>query len=439
MLKPVEVSSHDIVLPALEASGMVSSLEDADMKTPSASYDSRKLGEDSHENHRLAHPPQSNSPWRLGRLLSLVIPPLLASFILYGWYFASRFIIPFLCRSYPGIICTIYTYTFHFLLATTTSLFLFIWLSPNTHSEPPRSLPRLLQVRRVPHEVASLDGDYNECWQDNCKGRIIPPRARHCKDCRVCRLDFDHHCPWLGCISRDTFKAFILFLGIATLTIAVGLAPVYPLAWWQYRHVMAHAWQQDYIYDLWWNKRYSYLGGPLYRYLGAAALAYYRYEHAISLKADDSVIRDIPITGVLFFYSILGTILAVFCTILFVNSLHDAAVATSTIETARTTKRHKLGVSGDYACRYIQMAENAEHGSAGSLVTPEVRKIPTNIKLYDFGVVENLKRVFGRSLREYISPWPPHLEPSEHWQISSRALAYLDVPPNGHPCHCKCD
>lgn len=92
MLKPVEVSSHDIVLPALEASGMVSSLEDADMKTPSASYDSRKLGEDSHENHRLAHPPQSNSPWRLGRLLSLVIPPLLASFILCGWYFASRFI-----------------------------------------------------------------------------------------------------------------------------------------------------------------------------------------------------------------------------------------------------------------------------------------------------------------------------------------------------------
>ena len=36
-----------------------------------------------------------------------------------------------------------------------------------------------------------------------------PPLATHCKQCKRCVEEMDHHCPWLGtCIGRHNYKYF---------------------------------------------------------------------------------------------------------------------------------------------------------------------------------------------------------------------------------------
>ncbi|KAJ3689227.1 hypothetical protein LUZ61_018391 [Rhynchospora tenuis] len=40
-----------------------------------------------------------------------------------------------------------------------------------------------------------------------------PPRAHHCRSCKMCVMDMDHHCPFIGnCVGAANHHAFILFL-----------------------------------------------------------------------------------------------------------------------------------------------------------------------------------------------------------------------------------
>ncbi|KAG0455133.1 hypothetical protein HPP92_024425 [Vanilla planifolia] len=40
-----------------------------------------------------------------------------------------------------------------------------------------------------------------------------PPRAHHCRSCRICVLDMDHHCPFIGnCVGAANHQYFIFFL-----------------------------------------------------------------------------------------------------------------------------------------------------------------------------------------------------------------------------------
>ncbi|BAS91603.1 Os04g0674450, partial [Oryza sativa Japonica Group] len=40
-----------------------------------------------------------------------------------------------------------------------------------------------------------------------------PPRAHHCRSCKMCVLDMDHHCPFIGnCVGASNHRAFVFFL-----------------------------------------------------------------------------------------------------------------------------------------------------------------------------------------------------------------------------------
>ena len=51
------------------------------------------------------------------------------------------------------------------------------------------------------------------CAKCPVNDKVRPPRARHCEDCGVCRLAFDHHCIFVNaCISEANYPAFYCFL-----------------------------------------------------------------------------------------------------------------------------------------------------------------------------------------------------------------------------------
>lgn len=420
---------------------MVTSIDDAEPAPVLSKTDAKSAKEVNHPAtiHDLPAP-RYNSGWRLGRLLSIVVPPLLGFFILYGWLFASEYIreaffhltlsilvylkviliittcsvtVPYVCATHSTAICKNYAYAFHFLVGTTFTFFLFLWLLPNSHSQPPSSLPRAIQCRLVAHEVITEDGGYPQCWQDSCQGRVIPPRARHCKDCRQCRLEFDHHCPWLGCISRDTYKAFILFLGFATLAILAGLAPVYSLAWRQFRHVMHTMEKQTITYEKWWDKSLPWIGGPVYWYIGGVLVSYYHYNPEMSTLTTTQSSQQAPVSFILLLYSVLGSILAIFCSVLFVAANRDVAIASSTIEAARFSIRVHLGANRKESSKFIQMPITLEgQGNKGEDNGQlQIRAIPASLNLYNFGKRTNYARLFGRSLREILCKFPPIVPP----------------------------
>lgn len=198
-------------------------------------------------------------------------------------------------------------------------------------------------------------------------------------------------------------KSFILFLGFATTAILVGLLPVYGLAWRQLTLVTSLTWEEEWMYREWWNVKWTWICGPITRYIGAVVISYLYYDPASIENLEERITGGVPISVTLLFYSFYGTILGVFCVILCLNAIKDVATAGSTIESTRTSRRSKAGVKHRYSYRYIKMPLlNGQNTSETKLESNAVKEIPSEINLYHFGVIENLKQVFGRTAREWV-------------------------------------
>lgn len=170
----------------------------------------------------------------------------------------------------------------------------------------------------------------------------------------------------------------------------------------------------------------------MYRFLGAIFLSYSRYDNKSPSNIRANPTGSVPISAALVFYTILGTVLAIFCAILFVSSCRDAIYALSTIEIARQNKRRRLGPDCKPAYRYIQLPGHAIGGKDNDEAAIEVRNVPLNMNLYDFGLIGNLKRIFGRSMVEYLSEsylsdYPKHVLISFYhvFRPSDRSLAAI--------------
>ena len=75
-------------------------------------------------------------------------------------------------------------------------IYLHVCSGRTTHSVPAYTAPHPETITE-PYECRP-DGSLDFCSKPNCQMRWKPSGTHHCSTCGVCRLGFDHHCPWVS-------------------------------------------------------------------------------------------------------------------------------------------------------------------------------------------------------------------------------------------------
>jgi hypothetical protein len=174
------------------------------------------------------------------------------------------------------------------------------------------------------------------------------------------------------------------------------LMPIYKLAWRQCKMVCQAEWTSEWMYGSWWNRWYSWIGGPVPRYMGAIILSYYRFNQPYT--TDQS---NMPVVSfALLFYTVMASILVFFTIILFIMMLRQVLQGTSTIQLTKNR----------YSSRQYVRLPTALGGPSNNGLERQTRvvDIPASIGLYDFGPRENYMRVFGKSPSEWMSKLSHH-------------------------------
>jgi hypothetical protein len=68
-------------------------------------------------------------------------------------------------------------------------------------------------------------------WCETCH-IVRPPRASHCKNCNVCVLRWDHHCPWTGsCVGLRSYPLFCTLVTLESIVLLVGVSFLVLASW----------------------------------------------------------------------------------------------------------------------------------------------------------------------------------------------------------------
>lgn len=123
--------------------------------------------------------------------------------------------------------------------------------------------------------LCQSDGQPIRCNRDNCRGRIKCFRTRHCGDCGTCRVGFDHHCAWFDndITAPSTLKHFIGFLLSIPPLYLVAFGPIFPTAWRVVRQIHVFAFSDTHLRETWWQRWYSWIGGPAFRWIFGFGMA----------------------------------------------------------------------------------------------------------------------------------------------------------------------
>lgn len=335
--------------------------------------------------------------------LGKAIPLILLIFVWKGWELVLFQIIPHVAARHPRL-GPLYAFVMHAALAMTLLSYFKVYLhsqAPPRETQPPAEVIAKRVIFACDESGAPL-----RCYRDSCGGAWQAIRTRHCRDCGTCRPLFDHHCAFMdNCIDAETHKAFFCFVAYAAVVLGLGLLPLAPPQWVALRKVVRETWSSDVMVKKWWSRWYSWLGGPVWRYLGAILLGYRQHRTALETTHDPNVdtpraseyeldYLSVPRLSTLAITAATALILLIALSMVFVV-LRNASRGLSTVQVERArayhnqTKRAPLGLVPRYDARLrLWVPTDDIGGGAISLVEP-------NIPLFDFGRRENLRRAFG--------------------------------------------
>lgn len=197
---------------------------------------------------------------------------------LYGWYLAVYEVgLGWFIRVHgQTLLGSLYILTTSTLIPASLSLFIYLASGRTWHNVREYPAPDLLTITE-PHPCASAQGSLEACGVKSCKAKWKPPRTHHCSTCGVCRIDFDHHCPWLGnCVTLQRRKAFLLLLTLFSLIFAVGVAPIAGTLISHISKAMLVSYLDANDRANWWDWPWSWIicCGPFGRYIIGAILGF---------------------------------------------------------------------------------------------------------------------------------------------------------------------
>ncbi|KAJ7695058.1 DHHC palmitoyltransferase-domain-containing protein, partial [Mycena rosella] len=330
------------------------------------------------------------------RLVELFIQTFVLSIIAYSLHITSFEIACKWLIIYHGrkLIGGLYLIAVVFLISLLGIVYTSLLMGRETHNTPRYRLPEKDDLTE-PYECANLDGDLATCLK--CSGAWKPPRSHHCSTCGVCRMDFDHHCPWVGnCVTRPRMKTFLSMLFLAPVACSVSLIPVYHILTRHMSLALRISQQNAWANQVWWNWYGSWIffGGPFGRWIFGMALGFR------ILKAERRA--DLPLIEQpnlrLFAISAFGLLLSLFTLALGLWTIRDILRGMTTLDAIRSTRYP----------RYVYIPRNLSGDSAESVSSGNnVAAVLPGERLYDLGYRANLRDIFaGPTTINAMYVWP---------------------------------